>query len=81
MICGLGEKAGVAICPATPESVLKYVLDQINLILVMTVHTGFGGQTFIQEQVEKIRRIREMIGTRPIRLEVDGGSRAFLSKV
>jgi ribulose-phosphate 3-epimerase len=73
VICGLGVKAGVAICPATPESVLTCVLDQIDLILVMTVNPGFGGQSFIHEQIEKIRRIRGMIGNRPIRLEVDGG--------
>ena len=73
VIRGLGKKAGVAICPATPESVLTYVLDKIDLVLVMTVNPGFGGQLFIHEQVEKIRRIREMIGKRSIRIEVDGG--------
>lgn len=73
VIRGLGKKAGVAICPATPESALEYVLDKVDLILVMTVNPGFGGQTFIYEQLDKIRRIRAMIGSRPIRLEVDGG--------
>ncbi|MGA7223577.1 MAG: ribulose-phosphate 3-epimerase [Candidatus Acidiferrales bacterium] len=73
VIRGLGKKAGVAICPATPESALEYVLDKVDLILVMTVNPGFGGQSFIYEQLEKIRRIRAMIGSRPIRLEVDGG--------
>lgn len=72
-IRGLGKKAGVTICPATPESVLSYVLDKVDLVLVMTVNPGFGGQSFIPEQVEKIRRIRAMIASRPIRLEVDGG--------
>jgi ribulose-phosphate 3-epimerase len=69
----LGKKAGITICPATSESVLSYVLDKVDLILVMTVNPGFGGQSFIHSQVEKIRRIRGMIENRPIRLEVDGG--------
>jgi ribulose-phosphate 3-epimerase len=72
-IRGLGKKAGVTICPATPENVLSYVLDKVDLVLVMTVNPGFGGQSFINEQVEKIGRIRAMIDNRPIRLEVDGG--------
>jgi ribulose-phosphate 3-epimerase len=69
----LGKKAGVTICPATSEQVLAHVLDRVDLILVMTVNPGFGGQSFLQSQLEKIRRIRGMIGDRPIRLEVDGG--------
>lgn len=69
----LGKKAGVTICPATSELILPNVLDRLDLILVMTVNPGFGGQTFIPSQLEKIRRIRSMIGDRPIRLEVDGG--------
>jgi ribulose-phosphate 3-epimerase len=73
VIRGLGKKTGVTICPATSENVLSYVLDKVDLVLVMTVNPGFGGQSFITEQVEKIRRIRAMIGKRPIRLEVDGG--------
>ena len=72
-IRGLGKKAGVALCPATPESVLEYVLDRVDLILVMTVNPGFGGQAFIGSQLDKLRRIRSMIAGRPIRLEVDGG--------
>jgi ribulose-phosphate 3-epimerase len=72
-IRGLGKKAGVAICPATSEQVLAHVLDRVDLILVMTVNPGFGGQSFIGSQLEKIRRVRAMIGHRPIRLEVDGG--------
>lgn len=70
---GLGKKAGVALNPATPESVIAYVLDRIDLVLVMTVNPGFGGQRFLHPQLEKIRRIRSMIGDRPIRIEVDGG--------
>ncbi|WP_342733090.1 ribulose-phosphate 3-epimerase [Bradyrhizobium sp. B117] len=72
-IRALGKKAGVSLCPATPESVIEYVLDRLDLVLVMTVNPGFGGQSFIGSQIEKIRRVRSMIGDRPIRLEVDGG--------
>ena len=72
-IRGLGKKTGVTICPATSEQVLAQVLDRVDLILVMTVNPGFGGQSFIEAQLEKIRRIRAMIGDRPMRLEVDGG--------
>ncbi|MEY9128786.1 ribulose-phosphate 3-epimerase [Bradyrhizobium diazoefficiens] len=67
----LGKKAGVSLCPATSESAIEYVLDRIDLVLVMTVNPGFGGQSFLESQLEKIKRIR--IGDRPIRLEVDGG--------
>ncbi|WP_025034590.1 ribulose-phosphate 3-epimerase [Bradyrhizobium sp. DOA9] len=72
-IRSLGSKAGVSLCPSTPETVIEYVLDRIDLVLVMTVNPGFGGQSFIASQIDKIRRIRTMIGERPIRLEVDGG--------
>ncbi len=73
VIRGLGKQAGVSLNPATPASAVECVLDKVDLILVMTVNPGFGGQTFIEGQCAKIRRIREMIGDRPIRLEVDGG--------
>jgi ribulose-phosphate 3-epimerase len=72
-IRGLGKKAGVSLNPATSERALDYVLDDVDLILVMSVSPGFGGQVFIPSQLEKIRRIREMIGRRPIHLQVDGG--------
>ncbi|ABQ30046.1 MULTISPECIES: ribulose-phosphate 3-epimerase [Acidiphilium] len=68
-----GCRAGVALCPATPEAALSYVLDAVDLVLVMTVNPGFGGQTFLRSQLPKIRRIREMIAGRDIRLELDGG--------
>jgi ribulose-phosphate 3-epimerase len=68
-----GKKAGVSLNPATHENCLRYVLDDIDLVLVMSVNPGFGGQSFIASQLDKIRAIREMIGPRPIRLEVDGG--------
>mgnify|MGYP001357211047 FL=1 len=72
-IRSLGKKAGVSLNPGTSERVIEYVLDKLDLILVMSVNPGFGGQTFIHTQFEKIRRIRQMIGDRPIDLEVDGG--------
>ncbi|MDJ0513897.1 MAG: ribulose-phosphate 3-epimerase [Methyloceanibacter sp.] len=72
-IRSLGKKAGVSLTPSTPESAIEYVLDKLDLVLVMTVNPGFGGQTFIPAQLDKIRAIRKMIGERPIHLEVDGG--------
>ena len=72
-IRALGRKAGVSLCPATPESAIAYVLDRIDLVLVMTVNPGFGGQSFLESQLGKIERIKALIGDRPIRLEVDGG--------
>lgn len=72
-IQGLGKKAGVALNPATPESAVEYVLDRIDLVLVMTVNPGFGGQSFIGAMVEKIARLRRMIGERAITIQVDGG--------
>jgi ribulose-phosphate 3-epimerase len=73
VIRSLGKKAGVTICPATSESAIEYVLEKVDMVLVMTVNPGFGGQNFLHSQLEKIRHIRDMIGGRPIRLEVDGG--------
>ncbi|MBF0560690.1 MAG: ribulose-phosphate 3-epimerase [Alphaproteobacteria bacterium] len=72
-IRSLGKKAGVSLNPATPVSILDHVLDRVDLILVMSVNPGFGGQVFIDAQLEKIRRIRTLIGNRAIELEVDGG--------
>ena len=73
VIRSLGKKAGVSLNPSTPAAAVAHVLDQVDLILVMTVNPGFGGQAFIPEQIEKIRAIRKMIADRPIELEVDGG--------
>ena len=73
VIRALGKKAGVSLTPSTPASVIEHVLDKVDLVLVMTVNPGFGGQEFIRSQVDKVRRIRAMIGDRPIELEVDGG--------
>ena len=76
MIRGLGKKAGVSLNPSTPETAIEHVIDKVDLILVMTVNPGFSGQSFIASQVEKIRRIKAMIGDRPIEIEVDGGINA-----
>ena len=72
-IKALGKKAGISLNPGTPEHVIEYLLDQIDLILVMTVNPGFGGQSFIPAMGEKIKKIHAMIENRPITLEVDGG--------
>jgi ribulose-phosphate 3-epimerase len=72
-IRNLGKKAGVALNPATHESAIAHVLERVDLILVMTVNPGFGGQSFIPQVTAKIARIRQMIAGRPIHLEVDGG--------
>ena len=73
MIRSLGKKAGISLNPATPADTVEYVIDKVDLILVMTVNPGFGGQSFLTPQLEKIRRLRAMIGEREIELEVDGG--------
>ena len=72
-IRAMGKKAGVSLNPATPASVLKHVLDRLDLILVMSVNPGFGGQSFIPAMLEKISEIRDMVGGRNIDIEVDGG--------
>jgi len=72
-IRALGKKAGVSLNPATPETVLEYVLDKLDLILVMSVNPGFGGQGFIPASIEKIARIKKMVEGRDIDIEVDGG--------
>jgi ribulose-phosphate 3-epimerase len=69
----LGKKAGVSLNPSTPESVIEYVLDRLDLVLLMTVNPGFGGQAFIPAVVEKVRRVKALIGDRPIDIEIDGG--------
>ena len=69
----LGCKAGVSLNPSTPENVIEYVLDRLDLVLLMTVNPGFGGQAFIPAVVQKVERIKAMIGGRPILIEIDGG--------
>lgn len=72
-IRALGKKAGVALNPATPASAIEHVLDIIDLVIVMTVNPGFGGQAFIAPVMDKVRQISAMIGDRPIDIEIDGG--------
>ena len=75
LIKSLGKRAGVSLNPATPIAAIEHVLGDIDLILVMSVNPGFGGQGFIPSQLDKLRRLRALIdaGGRPIDLEVDGG--------
>jgi ribulose-phosphate 3-epimerase len=72
-IRALGKKAGVSLNPATPASAIAHVLDRLDLVLVMTVNPGFGGQSFIPAMTEKIAQVREMVRGRNIDIEVDGG--------
>ncbi|HRX35591.1 MAG TPA: ribulose-phosphate 3-epimerase [Aestuariivirga sp.] len=72
-IRAMGKKAGVSLNPSTPASVLRHVLDRLDLILVMTVNPGFGGQAFIPAMLEKIMDVREMVRGRNIDIQVDGG--------
>ena len=72
-IRGAGAKAGVALTPATPASAIAHLADMIDLVCVMTVNPGFGGQKFIHSQIDKVRTLREFIGDRPIHIEIDGG--------
>jgi ribulose-phosphate 3-epimerase len=72
-IRNLGKKVGVTLNPATPLSAIENVLDDVDLILIMSVNPGFGGQKFIPAMADKIAAARSMIGDRPIDLEVDGG--------
>jgi ribulose-phosphate 3-epimerase len=69
----LGKKAGIVLNPGTPEAVVEPVLDVVDLVLFMTVNPGFGGQAFIGSVAEKVRRMKAMIGDRPIHIEIDGG--------
>ena len=72
-IRGLGCKAGLSLNPHTPIDCVKHVLDRLDLILVMTVNPGFGGQSFISAMIDKIAALKTLIGSRPITIEVDGG--------
>ncbi len=74
-IKALGKQAGVSLNPATPAKMLDYLIDEIDLVLVMSVNPGFGGQSFIASQLRKIEAVRKMIDKsgRAIRLQVDGG--------
>jgi ribulose-phosphate 3-epimerase len=75
----LGAKAGVALNPATPVSTLEFVLDDLDLVLVMSVNPGFGGQSFIPTAHRKIRELRAVLGNRPVDVSVDGGVKVDLA--
>jgi len=72
-IRGHGVRAGLALNPGTPAEAAAPLLDMVDLVCVMTVNPGFGGQEFLHSQVEKVRSLRRLIGDRPIHIEVDGG--------
>ena len=72
-IRGAGVKAGLALNPGTPVEAAAPLLDLCDLVCIMTVNPGFGGQSFIETQVDQVRRLRAMIGDRPIHIEIDGG--------
>ena len=76
----LGARAGVALNPSTPYSALEFVLDDLDLVLVMSVNPGFGGQSFIPTAHRKIREIKKLLGGRPVDVSVDGGVKADLAK-
>ncbi|MAF29941.1 MAG: ribulose-phosphate 3-epimerase [Croceicoccus sp.] len=82
-IKGLGKQAGISLNPATPAKMLDYLIDEIDLVLVMSVNPGFGGQSFIHSQLKKIEAVRRMIekSGRDIRLEVDGGVNAETARL
>jgi ribulose-phosphate 3-epimerase len=68
-----GKKAGVVINPATPVSAIENVIDMVDLVLLMSVNPGFGGQAFIHSVVEKVRAVKALVGNRPIDIQIDGG--------
>ena len=68
-----GAKAGVALNPSTPPEAIEWVLDDLDLILVMSVNPGFGGQSFIPSSIAKVRQVKTMVGRRPVEISVDGG--------
>src|SRR5215471_21088248 len=76
----LGARAGVALNPSTPPSALEFVLDDLDLVLVMSVNPGFGGQSFIPSAHRKLREVKKLVATRPIDVSVDGGVKADLAK-
>ena len=76
----LGAKAGVALNPSTPPDALRYVLDDLDLVLIMSVNPGFGGQAFIPGAHRKIREVKALLGDRPVEVSVDGGVKAGFAK-
>ena len=80
LIRSFGKKAGVVLNPATPIETVMWVLDLVDIIMVMTVNPGFGGQAFLDDQLPKITALRQAIGNRPITLQVDGGVNAHTAR-
>ena len=80
VIKDLGKKAGVSLNPHTPVNVIEHVLDRLDMVLIMSVNPGFGGQSFIPTALDKIRQVKAMIGDRDIEIEVDGGVNAGTAK-
>src|SRR5262249_55992093 len=72
-IRALGKRVGVTMNPGTPESSIEHVIDLVDLVLVMSVNPGFGGQKFISDALSKLRNVRTLVGARPIDIEIDGG--------
>ena len=72
-IRALGKKSGAVICPGTPAATVKPIIDMVDLVLVMSVNPGFGGQSFIPSAFDLLREVRAIIGDRPVDLEIDGG--------
>src|ERR1041385_63624 len=72
-IRALGKKAGVTMNPGTPVSTIEHVMDMVDLVLIMSVNPGFGGQKFIPAALDKLREVRTLAGARPIAIEIDGG--------
>ncbi|MBA2125976.1 ribulose-phosphate 3-epimerase [Hyphomicrobium methylovorum] len=72
-IRALGKRAGVSLNPSTPAAAIEHVLDRVDLVLLMTVNPGFGGQSFITSVVDKVRQVKALVGDRPIDIEIDGG--------
>ncbi|WP_321340927.1 ribulose-phosphate 3-epimerase [uncultured Cohaesibacter sp.] len=72
-IKAMGKKAGVSLNPGTHESAIEYVLDKLDMVLIMSVNPGFGGQSFIPSTIDKIKKVRALIGDRDIDLQIDGG--------
>ena len=72
-IRSLGKKAGVTLNPATPVPSIEHLVDLVDLVLIMSVNPGVGGQTFIPAAIDKLREVRALVGARPIDIEIDGG--------
>jgi ribulose-phosphate 3-epimerase len=73
LVRSLGKKAGVSLNPATPIDILRHILDRLDMVLLMSVNPGFGGQAFIPSAIDKVAAVRELIGNRAIDIQVDGG--------